>query len=407
MSYGDLRNLSLTEFLNKSFERFLLKGTQNIKGLLHYVTKYYDPGQYAVPGASCSHALISVIDFIFKQTDNPNRPTAVINLLADWSKAFNKVNHNIIMRILMALKVPQWLLRLILSYLQNRKMILRFRNCCSDPKCLAGGCPQGTLIGVILYILYINPIGYPGEITLQVSDVLHNYWEHIGTIPDLVPSQKTLPLSLSSAKYMDDATIQEAVNLTTALATKLDRSGPLPWWESSGKLLPNQNTLLHSEIETIKQISDSREMVLNADKTKLMIINFTESHQFQSLLSIPGSTSTIELSFETKLLGYWLTIDLKPSTHVQYVLKIAYGRLWTISRLKSAGVSDDDIFHFYSMKIRSVLEYAAPVFTSMLTSQDICDIERIQKIVLKVILGDSYSSYESACSRLTTISLEE
>ena len=206
---------------------------------------------------------------------------------------------------------------------------------------------------------------------------------------------------------MDDATIQEAVNLTTALATKLDRSGPLPWWESSGKLLPNQNTLLHSEIETIKQISDSREMVLNADKTKLMIINFTESHQFQSLLSIPGSTSTIELSFETKLLGYWLTIDLKPSTHVQYVLKIAYGRLWTISRLKSAEVSDDDIFHFYSMKIRSVLEYAAPVFTSMLTSQDICDIERIQKIVLKVILGDSYSSYESACSRLTTISLED
>jgi hypothetical protein len=52
VSYGDLRNLSLTEFLNKSFERFLLKGTQNIKGLLHYVTKYYDPGQYAVPGAS-------------------------------------------------------------------------------------------------------------------------------------------------------------------------------------------------------------------------------------------------------------------------------------------------------------------------------------------------------------------
>ena len=98
---------------------------------------------------------------------------------------------------------------------------------------------------------------------------------------------------------------------------------------------------------------------------------------------------------------------MKPSTHVQCVLKIAYGRLWTISRLKSAEVSDDDIFHFYSMKIRSVLEYAAPVFTSMLTSQDICDIEQIQKIVLKVILGDSYSSYESACSRLTTISLED
>jgi hypothetical protein len=146
VSYGDLRNLSLTEFLNKSFERFLLRGTQHVRGLLYYITKHYDPGQYAVPGASCSHALISIVDFILKHTDNPNKPTAVINLLADWSKAFNKVNHNIIMRILIALKVPQWLLRLILSYLQNRKMILRFRNCCSDPQCLYGGCPQGTLV---------------------------------------------------------------------------------------------------------------------------------------------------------------------------------------------------------------------------------------------------------------------
>jgi hypothetical protein len=222
-----------------------------------------------------------------------------------------------------------------------------------------------------------------------------------------VPSQKALPPTLSSAKYMDDATLQEAVDLTTALATKLDRSGPLPWWESSGKLLPNQNTLMQSEIETIKHISDSREMVLNPDKTKLMVINFTHLHQFQSLLSIPGANSTIELTFETKLLGYWLTTDMKPSIHVQYVLKIAYGRLWTITRLKSAGVSDDDIFHFYSMKIRSVLEYAAPVFNSMLTNQDISDIERIQKIVLKVTLGDRYSSYDVACSLVNTISLQE
>ena len=192
VSYGDLRNLSLTEFLNKSFERFLLKGTPSINGLLHYISKYYDPGQYAVPGASCAHALISVINFILKQTDNPNKPKAVINLLADWSKAFNKVNHNIIMRILIALKVPQWLLRLILSYLQNRKMILRFRNCCSNSKCLPGGCPQGTLIGVILYILYINPIGYPGEITIQVSETIHKYWEQMPLIPDLIPCNKTL-----------------------------------------------------------------------------------------------------------------------------------------------------------------------------------------------------------------------
>ena len=74
---------------------------------------------------------------------------------------------------------------------------------------------------------------------------------------------------MNTAKYMDDATLQESIDLTSALATKLDRSGPLPWWESSGKLLPNQNTLLQPAIETMKKISDDREMIHNPDKTGL------------------------------------------------------------------------------------------------------------------------------------------
>ena len=176
--------------------------------------------------------------------------------MADWSKAFNKVNHNIIMRILIALKVPQWLLRLILSYLQNRKMILRFRNCCSSPKCLPGGCPQGTLIGVILYILYI--------ITINLSDIIiHKYWEKMPPVLHFSPSSLTLPETLNCAKFMDDATLQESVDLTTTLATKLDRAGPLPYWELgpkqiNGKILLASNILLQHQIDLIKNQSDIR-----------------------------------------------------------------------------------------------------------------------------------------------------
>ena len=144
------------------------------------------------------------------------------------------------MRILIALKLPQWLLRLILSYLHNRKMILRFRNCSSDPKDLPGGCPQGTLIGVILYILYINQIGFPGECTLQINDTIKNYWMNIGVLPDLVPTGITLPKSLNAAKFMDDATIQEAVDLSSSLATKLDRSGPCHGGRAVGNFSQNR-----------------------------------------------------------------------------------------------------------------------------------------------------------------------
>ena len=97
---------------------------------------------------------------------------------------------------------------------------------------------------------------------------------------------------------------------------------------------------------------------------------------------------------------------IKTDRHVTHILKIAYSRLWAITRLKHSNVSDDDILLFYTMKIRSVLEYAAPVFTPMLTLQQSCDIERIQKIVMKVILGRRYQSYDQACKLLNVSSLQ-
>ena len=61
--YGDLRNLSLTEFLSKSFEHFLLDGTPTVNGLTFYIKRYIDRNQFAVSGSSYSHALIEIIDF--------------------------------------------------------------------------------------------------------------------------------------------------------------------------------------------------------------------------------------------------------------------------------------------------------------------------------------------------------
>ena len=386
-TYEDLRNISLTEFLSKSFERFLLHGTASVKGLLHYILVFFDPNQFAVPGASCSHALIKLIDFILKNTDNPNKPKAVINLLADWSKAFNKCNHNIIIRILITMNVPMWLIRIIISYLENRKMILRFRGCSSAPKDMPGGTPQGTLLGVILYILYINPVGFPAEVTNQVSDVVHRYWDILDNIPSTVQHDEKLPDSLQSIKFMDDATIQESIDLVTNLVK--DSNDDL--------ILTKDHTDIQKQIEIIKKLSDEREMSMNADKTFILINNFTHNHQFISHLQIPNSSEKIRTKDETKLLGYWLTSDVKPHRHVKHILDIAYKRLWAVTKLKNAGVPDADILHFFNIKIRSVLETNCPVFHSMLTNEDKDDIERIQKIVLKIILGDKYTSYEAAC----------
>ena len=53
-----------------------------------------------------------------------------------------------------------------------------------------------------------------------------------------------------------------------------------------------------------------------------------------------------------------------------------------------------------------MLETNAPVFHSMLTQDNSEDIERVQKIVLKVVLDDKYDDYQTACATLKVESLE-
>ena len=81
--------------------------------------------------------------------------------------------------------------------------------------------------------------------------------------------------------------------------------------------------------------------------------------------------------------------------------------MWAIRKLQRASISPNDILHFFNMKIRSVLETNCPVFHPMLTKEQSDDIERLQKIVLKIILGDKYVSYTQACEHFDIQTLKQ
>ena len=86
---------------------------------------------------------------------------------------------------------------------------------------------------------------------------------------------------------------------------------------------------------------------------------------------------------------------------------IAYRRIWAISRLKSIGVSNANIIHFFIMKIRSVLESSCPVFFSMMTEADRAEVEKPQKILVKILLGQRYTTYTEGLAELGLISIRE
>ena len=82
-------------------------------------------------------------------------------------------------------------------------------------------------------------------------------------------------------------------------------------------------------------------------------------------------------------------------------------KLWILRRMVKLGLNKEILFDVYSKEVRSMLELAVPAWHSGLTRQQSTDIERIQKISFKLILGDNYENYQQACKILSTKTLEQ
>ena len=64
------------------------------------------------------------------------------------------------MTILNDMGVPGWLLQIIVSFLSDRELILRYKGGQSQRKKLPGGSPQGTRLGMFLFLILINYAGF-------------------------------------------------------------------------------------------------------------------------------------------------------------------------------------------------------------------------------------------------------
>ena len=110
-SEDDLRPISLTPFYSKVAEKF-------VSGwLLDYIGDKLDIRQYGgLKGSSTTHYIIELVNFILAAQDSADQ-TAVLACLVDFSKAFNRQDHNILITKLCDMGVPGWLLRLIKAFL--------------------------------------------------------------------------------------------------------------------------------------------------------------------------------------------------------------------------------------------------------------------------------------------------
>ena len=87
-----------------------------------------------------------------------------INIYIDLSKAFDTLDHNILISKLQHYGIKGTALQLQLSYLSNRKQFVQYGDILSLKTDILMGVPQGSILGPLLFIIYINDMVHASEL---------------------------------------------------------------------------------------------------------------------------------------------------------------------------------------------------------------------------------------------------
>ena len=298
--------------------------------------------------------------------------------MVDLSKAFNKVDHTLVIEDLYDMKCPSWLLKIIISYLTKRSLIVSFQGATASEKILNSGSGQGTLLGGVLFTVKFNGL------KMRPS----------------IPRPMGKPQNCLHLKYYDDTTAAFSINLKKQLVPDpIARPKPLTWHEKSNLILPKSENELQSYLDNFKKFAEENNFSINEKKTKVILFNFSHKFTFPPELFLSHCQAP-EVVNTAKILGVQISSDLKWSKNTEYIVSKAMRRIWVLRRLRKLGFGDDFIIEVYKKEIRTLLEYAVQVWHSALTKKDSEKIEKVQKIVIKFLLRQQYESYTEACANL-------
>lgn len=170
---GNYRPISVLPVLSKILEKLLHTRLQNYLDSINYISKQ----QYGFRPKS--NTLTATIDLVTKIKQNIDKKNIVLGIFVDLKKAFDTVSHELLLQKLEFLGITGKALQMFKSYLTQRSQIVKINSFQSKSLPITCGIPQGSILGPLLFLIYINNIqelGLNGHITLYADDTCLFYF---------------------------------------------------------------------------------------------------------------------------------------------------------------------------------------------------------------------------------------
>ena len=282
---SNYRPISNLPFLSKILERAVagqLTEYLETNGIM-------DPVQSAYRKAhSTESAMICVKNDLDMGLDQGD---AVLLVLLDLSEAFDTINHGLLYnRLEKTIGLRGTALEWMKSYLEDRSQKCIVGRASSQPSRLSTGVPQGSVLGPLLFSLYMSPLGKIIE--------KHGIKRHF---------------------YADDTQLYQRLRLKDTN------------WQ---KTITDDVKKMEKCLEEIRMWMGKNQLKLNDSKTEvLVVVSKAQAHRTEDI-SIKIGSSFVRPSQEVKNLGCWLDGSLKMTKQVSNTVKAGYCLLRRIGRIR-------------------------------------------------------------------------
>ena len=344
---ANYRPVALTSVVCKVFEKLICATILSFLTRNELVTSQ----QHGfIKGRSCQTNILLCLE---RWTASLDQGKSVDVAYFDYAKAFDKVSHRLLLVKLQAYGIGGRLLAWLEAYLQDRKQRVVVGNSESTWLEVLSGTTQGTVLGFLLFLIYIN---------------------------DLPKSCSEDDESLVALLADDTKTFQEI--------------------ERDEEHHSENQEALQNRIHRIAQWAGEWQMEINPSKSKVMHIGRDNPR-----LPYTINGNEIESVSVEKDIGFWLTDNLSPSTHVHKARNKALGEISRIRRNFSY-IDKRAFCLLYNQRVRPHLDHGMAACPPS-TSADSKLLEAVQSKATALVFGLKNLNSEERRRKLGLMKLEE